>query len=130
MSLLRKMINIGSDLVEIFTPTNRGYVDSRKAISSGLSETDTLVPVTTAATVIVAENLSRSGVQLQNQGIYPIKVKVYSVAGTEDFNFILAAASGVDAGDGAPWDSQTIQGNIWGITEAGESIVSVMEEVI
>lgn len=111
-------------------PQTRPFVESLPTPSIGLSSTPSVVPVSTTATEIVSANDKRNRVQLHNQSVYPVRIKAYDEVTLEDFNFILAPSSSGNNGDGAPWDSGTIKGVIWGITEIGTANVTVMEEII
>ena len=130
MSLLRKLINIKSDLTEIFTPTDRGYVDSKPASSSGLSVTTSIVNVTTTATTIASANSDRLNIQIQNHGLVPVIIKLGGNPITTDYHFVLTQASDVRLGDGGVYDNTTSKLSIVGITETGTADISVLEEVI
>ena len=111
-------------------PQIRPLVETMPTPSIGLSDTDSIVPVSTTAVEIVSANPNRNSILLQNQGVSPVFIKVYSEVGLLDFNFTLAPSSSTNSGDGAPFNSATIKGLISGITETGTSNVAVMEEVI
>ena len=123
-----KNTNYNSSGTEIFTSTDRGYVDSLSTKSNGLSSTASIVNVTTTATSIVSANTSRLTVQIQNQGTVPILLKIGSNPTTLDYHMILTAASALRLGDGGVFGTATSLLSIVGITESSTADVSVVEE--
>jgi len=130
MSNLRKKININTSGTEIFTPTNRGYVNSIQTSSTSLTATTPLVTASSDIVTIASASTDRLHILLQNQGSVPVLIKLSTDATASDYSFILSGASGTRTGDGGNYSSYSWKGLITGITETGTSVVSVLEEKI
>jgi hypothetical protein len=104
--------------------TNIGYRPTVSNASSGLVTIDT----TATGVTIVASNLLRTKIIVQNQGNIPVLLKFDGNVSTSDYDLILAAATGTRTGDGGSYESFTWKGAIKGITETSSSIISILEE--
>ena len=130
MSNLRKKININGSGTEIFTYTNRGYVDCYPTRSTSLGEASDFVTMTTDAATIVNANIDRLNLLLQNQSVVPILLKFGGTASSTAYNIILAAGSDLKIGDGGSYFSESWKGAISGITLTGSGDVSILEQNI
>lgn len=87
------------------------------------------ITVDTDATVIVAANLSRLTVTLQNVGDKPCIIRFGGTPSPEAFNMVLAADTSTRQGQGGGVSIENWQGEIQGITETGSTVIAVYERV-
>ena len=117
---------------------NNASYSEAKVVSGGLSTTPAktvtapaaapvTVDATSGGTVIVAANVNRLGLMLQNVGTEPCLIRLGGNPSATAYNYVLSKDSGAKVGAGGSLILDNWRGAVKGITEANSTVIAVTE---
>jgi len=113
---------IKTDKNQIFKVENNQFVDFSTSRSG-------IINVFTEAVVLVKSNMARSKITIQNNGTYPVLLKVSDIVSNENFDYVLKPSTVRNYGDGGVFVSDSIKMQISAMAINGETTLSIIEEV-
>ena len=112
-----------TDTKEEFVFKNNKWVKNFIATKSGL------VNVFTEPVILVKSNMAREKITIQNNGIYPVMLKLTDIVSDENYDYVLKPSTVKNYGDGGVFTSDTIKMQISAMAINGETTLSIIEEV-
>jgi len=117
------------DIIRVKDTDEEYMVINGQLIENFSTSRSGIVNVFTEAVVLVKSNMARSKITIQNNGTYPVLLKVSDIVSNENYDYVLKPSTVKNYGDGGVFVSDSIKMQISAMAIDGETTLSIIEEV-